>query len=281
MTRFTIAYATPDEAAAQRLAAALDEAGHELGEVAPGGVLVAVVSPGTADDPDLKAAVDNARALGASIVVAQLAPADLPLHFNGVPVVTVPGGKPTGRVVSALTKLDTSGQSLGARNLRWGIGIGLGLLVLFGFYTWAIAVFDIEAPAEDFERARTRIAATVNAIAQPFIPQSTEQAEAFETTLQSREISDELATVVIGTATQAAADGGFTPMPTGMIVLPNELSEVRQTATGSAIIRATQAAAGEDAEFEAIAATATQAAAEANADLETQLMTVTAAAQQD
>jgi hypothetical protein len=279
MTTFTIAYSDTDEAVARKLAGALADADVALGEIETGGMLLAVVSPLAVKDPDFNNTIARAVAIGADVVLLETTPTDLPEPLKDFTRISMDGNLSIEQLLSIAADKRQDGLSLTARNLRQGVGIGLGLLALFGFYTWAIVVFDIEAPAEEFERAYTRSAATVNAFAQPFIPQSTEQAEAFEITLQSRQISDELATVVVGTATQAAADGGFTPMPTGMIVAPVELSEVRQTATGGAILRATQTAGADELEFESIAATATQAAIEANAELEAGVLTVTAGAE--
>ena len=116
---------------------------------------------------------------------------------------------------------------------------------------------------------------TINAFAQEYMPRSTEQAENFEVTLEG--VGSDLATLVVQTATQAATEGGFTPQPTGLVI-ENELSEVRQTATGDALLRQRQTEQS-DLSDENIAATATSAAATANAELDAQNLTVTAASE--
>jgi hypothetical protein len=287
MTPITVVFAERDRTTAEAVARVLEDAQYTLAPLAADGVLLAVISPEGIQDADLLAQVEAAQDQRARVVLAQTAPVLLPPTLDHLTPVDLAGhgrGQALRAAISAAT--GAAGVPMRAltankrqQNLRWGLGVGVFLLVLFGFYTWAIAVFDIEAPTEDFERAYTRSAATVNAFAQPFIPRSTDEAINFETTLESREISDELATVVVGTATQAAADGGFTPIPTGQIVAPDELSVVRQTATGGAIIRTTETAQANDTDFDAMAATATQAAQEANALLQDQFATATAAAE--
>ncbi|MEO0562722.1 MAG: hypothetical protein AAF125_11455 [Chloroflexota bacterium] len=269
MNTLSIAYAPADERTAHRLAKDLTDSGYEIGTIAAGTVMVALMSPSAVTDAELLREIEAARSAGATVILLETATTDLPEALADLQPVSMTRGYrfavARGAVEAAFAGEPMPTSVIDNRNRRWGLAIGTGLAALFLVYTWAIVAFDIEAPIEEFEAAYTRSAATVNAFAQPFVPQSTEQAENFESTLESREISDELATVIVATATQAAADGGFTPIPTGMIVLPTELSIVRQTATGGAIIRATGTANASDAGFEAIAATATQAAIDAEA----------------
>jgi hypothetical protein len=275
-----IAYAAPDKALAERLASDLTAAGYPLGEITGQGVLIAVISPEGILDKDLNNTIQSALRKGTRLVLVESAPTELPPTLVGRSVISMANGHSFERVQAVLEGTSAKkGLSLKARNRRIGIIFGVALLALFGVYTWMIAVFDIEAPVEDFQRAYTHSAATVGMFAQPFVPRTTEEALNFETTLESREVSDELATVIVQTVTQAATIGGYTPIPTGLIIAPAELSVVRQTATGGAIIRATETAQAENDDFDAIAATATQAAVDADAQLQEQLLTVTAAAE--
>jgi hypothetical protein len=157
------------------------------------------------------------------------------------------------------------------------VGIGLFIAVWLGISMWAIVAYDVEAPTADFIRLYTRDAATIQVMVQQFVPQSTEQALNFETTLES--INYELATAVVQTATQISRDGYYTPIVTGEVIGQAPMSIVRQTATGGAIVRASATAQGLDSEQAIIAATATQAAITANEELQNQLLTVTAANQ--
>ncbi len=288
MTSITVVFAESDRAAAEDVAKALEAAGYDLSPLSQESVLLAVISPESITDADLLAQIHEAQDMRVPVVLAATQPTMLPPtlgHLTRVDLTSKGHDQALQTAIEQATVAEKTpmaalkpASDTRQRNLRWGIGFGVFLVALFGFYTWAIIEFDIEAPAEEFQRAYTHSAATVNAFAQPFIPRTTAEAENFETTLESREISDELATVVVGTATQAAAEGGFTPIPTGQIVAPVEQSIVRQTATGGAIIRATQTTLAEDAYFDAIPGTATQAAAEAEALLQEQFATGTAAA---
>ncbi len=267
MSKITIAYAAADEALAQRLARDLQANDYDLVPLSARATLIAVVS--ATQDSELTATIEQARALGSKMIVIQAAPgAQSPVGDASIVDMSM------GYDLSALEKV--LGADVRARNLRFGLWFGGGIFVLFLLYTVAIVMFDVEAPAEEFQRLYTRDAATVNAFAQEYIPRSTGQAAQFEATLENFPNRD-LATVVVATATQAAADGGFTPIPTGQVIAEPELSEVRQTATGGAVLRGTQTAQASLSDEE-IGATATSAAATANAELADQQLTVTAAA---
>lgn len=271
MTAITITYAPSDQTLAERLAADFDKLGYTLTDLQLADVLVAVISRNGLTDSDLNATITEALDRSVHIVLASADNASVPKLIDHLPSVDFSADYKLNSLKAAIDSAAASEKpplrvqtpTIQRRNRRNGIVLGVSLLLLFGVYTFLIARFDIEAPQEDFDRANTRIAATVNMIAQDFIPRSTEEAESFPLTLESRLVSDELATVVVATATQVAVDGGFTPIPTGLIVVTEPISEVRMTATGGAIIRATQTAAASDEEFEAIAATATQAAIDA------------------
>lgn len=273
MTTITIVYAADDRVLAERLAGDFEANGFTFGDVAAADVVVGVVSRDGLTDPSLNETLTAALDSGRHIVLATDGEVTLPTLFDHLQTVTFTNKdyrfNTLKTAVEALAASDApplkvQTPNVQARNRRAGIVAGVGLFALFLAYTFLIARFDIEAPQEDFDRANTRIAATVNMIAQPFIPRSTEEAEAFPQTLEARNVSDELATVLAATATQVGIDGGaFTPIPTGLIVVTEPISEVRMTATGGAIIRATQTAAVSDEEFERIAATATQAAIDA------------------
>ncbi len=279
MTSITIAYVASGRVIAEQIAADLERNGYKLGELKQAAVLVAVASSVALADDAYQADLASAHQAGARVVWVATEPVTPPPPIEQAAIVAWEGPSSLAEVRQVVAAHHPRSRAVvDRRNLRWGLLIGGGLVALFVFYTWAIVAFDIEAPADEFEQAYTRSAATVGAFAQPFLPQSTAEAENFEVTLQSRQVSDELATVIVQTATQAASEGGFVPLPTGMIIAPQELSIVRQTATGGAIIRATQTARAEDAAFESIAATATQAAATANAQLEAQQLTRTAPA---
>lgn len=295
----TIAYTNPDETTARQLADDLAKRGYPLGDLDASSVLILVVSPDNIEkDRALQNTIYQAVVHKRHFVVVETASIDLPSVMGKVlPIPYTPISAQTisfqegynlPAVIQAIETIadlpvpltsDARNTILRQRNRRFGLIFGGVILVLFVFYLWAIAVFDIEAPVEEFERAYTHSAATVGMFAQPFVPRTTLEAENFETTLRSRQISNELATVIVGTVTQAATEGGFTPIPTGLIINPAPISEVRQLATESAILRATQTAQGEQAVQENIAATATQAALDAASELESQLLTVTAAAE--
>lgn len=269
----TLAYDPADEPAALVLAQALEDRGFTFEQPNRSSVLVAQVSADGVANPTLKTALDGAISRQQPLVLVADTPLDLPPQLAQV----TPTPSDPEAVAGAIRRAARSG--INARNRRLGLVVGIGIFTLFLVYLWAIIVFDIEAPQEDFERAYTHVAATVGMIAQPFIPVSTEQAEAFESTLSGWQVSDELATVIVGTATEAAAQGGFTPMPTGLIIAPSPMSEVRQLATESAIERTTATVGAQDDEQEVLAATATQSALDAAETLSVEQLTVTAAAE--
>jgi hypothetical protein len=272
----TVAYAAVDKDTALRLANDLQAAGYTLAAPSPEGMLVAVISPAALDDNDLRTTLLSALSGQVPLVVVETEPTTLSDLIEHVEPVSFHDGYSFKRVQDAIQKARTpDDMSRGRRNLRFGIGFGVAILLLFVGYTFAIAIFDIEAPVEEFQELYTRDAATINAFAQAVMPRSTEQAANFELTLAG--INRDLSTVVVATATEAAARGGFTPQPTGQIIQTEELSEVRQTATGGAMLRGTQTAQADLSQAD-IAATATQAAAEAEAELREQQLTVTAAA---
>lgn len=273
-TSLTLVYSPQEESLARSLAASLQSSGYTFSTLDTADALLVVLSADALTDASVLNTVKEAQRLGVPAVAVSKAPLTLPAELSHLKPIVLKQGGVIVPVLDALRQLPARNrdvQVLKRNNQRLLLWFGVGMVLLFGFYTWAIAVFDIEAPVEDFERAYTRSAATVGAFAQPFVPQTTEQAENFEITLESRQISAELATVIVQTATQAHLDGGFTPIPTGFIIMTEELSVVRQTATGGAIIRATATAQGEDAQFEALAATATQAAVDANATLSVEI----------
>jgi hypothetical protein len=289
MTAITIAYAAPDRQLAERLANDLTAQGYQLTELSHDTVLVAVISPDGLKDDDLLNVLFDALDKSAHIVLVAPTKTPLPKELDHLPEIVFASGYKLRDVTRTIDAAVSSGSRPMAVltperrriNNRLGWIFGGGIFVLFLVYTVLIVLFDIEAPVEQFERAYTRSAATVGAFAQPFVPRTTEQAENFMITLESRLVSDELATVIVQTATQAAAEGGFTPIPTGYIVVTEPISEVRMTATGGAVIRATETAQAANDDFDAIAATATQAAVDANAELQQQMLTVTAAAESD
>ncbi|MEM6285415.1 MAG: hypothetical protein AAF787_24710 [Chloroflexota bacterium] len=287
MKTLTIAYAPPDEKIARRLAEDLQQNAFTFAEIGKNTVLVAVISPDGIKDADLQATIASALDAGANIVLIETKPTPLPAMIDHITPISLHSGYKLRAVLHEVERVaDDNAPSpmvvltpaLRRRNLRFGLIFGGSIFVLFALYTVAIALFDIEAPIEDFERLYTRDAATINAFAQEYIPVSSEQAANFQTTVEG--INRELATIVVATATQAAAEGGFTPQPTGQIIITEELSEVRQLATSGALERGLETAAAERGEQDDIAATATQAAATANAALEAQNQTVTAAAQE-
>ncbi len=277
----TIAYAAPDEATAKRLADDLHEAGYALGDLRPGGILVAVISGGALQDTDFNNTVLDALDGSNHMVLVQTAPIDkLPKLLDHLQPLDFFKGYDAKRVAAKIEALSRPGlppppRALTPRrramNQRNGWVVGVVAIGLFVIGLIAIITLDIESPPEEFEALYTRDAATIGAFAQPFIPRSTEEAANLPQTLQAFEVSDELATVIVMTATEAAARGGFTPVPTGLIIGTSSMSEVRQTATGAAIQT-------EGVSEDSIAATATAAAADAQATIDAQRMTVTAAA---
>ncbi|MFZ4816877.1 MAG: hypothetical protein ACOYL5_20240 [Phototrophicaceae bacterium] len=272
----TLAYSPVDEAAALALAQALQNRGVTFGALQADGVLLALTSPAALQDADWRKLTQTALEKNIPIVLAELNPTTLPAHLTAM--TRIPAGSVEG-VFNALSSAQ-SGVSATPRsgfNRRWGIGIGLFLVIWLGISMWAIVAYDIEAPTADFIRLYTRDAATIQVMVQQFVPQSTEQALHFETTLES--INYELATAVVQTATQISRDGYYTPIVTGEVIGQAPMSVVRQTATGGAIVRASATAQGLDSEQAIIAATATQAAITANEELQNQLLTVTAANQ--
>ena len=269
MTPITVVYAPQDKVVAEQIANDIEQAGYTFGSITANSTVVGVITADGITHDDLLTTLQQSLEAGARVILLKLAPVSLPDWLSDTIQIEAYAGYRFKQLQAALG----APRTLASRNRRWGIGLGIGLIILFGIYTWAIVVFDIEAPVEEFQRAYTHSAATVGAFAQPFVPRTTEEAENFETTLESRLISDELATVIVQTATRAGEIGGYTPVPTGLIIAPAELSVVRQTATGGAILRATETAAASNAEFESIAATATQAAIDAEA-----LLTATPAA---
>jgi hypothetical protein len=285
MAQITIVYAQPDEKTALRLAEDLTEKGYNFGELSPDSILVAVVSPEGLQDDNLREMLVRALDMNLPIIPVETEPTTLPDLIDHLEPVSFQDGYKLRNVTMAIERaIDPDAPppkrvltpALRDRNRRIGLIFGGLLVLLFLGYIVAIALFDIEAPQEEFQRLYTRDAATINAFAQEYIPRSTEQAAEFEATLADFP-NEDLATVVVQTATQAAAEGGFTPLPTGQIIAEPELSEARQTATGGAILRATETAEAGLSEAN-IMATATAAAATANAELDQQQMTVTAAA---
>lgn len=274
----TVAYGPADTNAAARLAEALQAHGYTLSPMQPGGFLLAVISPDGLADPDLLRTINAAQGQQIPVILVETQPTSLPDALASLRPIPMHDGTPTPDVLNTVDTA-TNAPAKRAQNLRAGLIVGAGIIVLFVLYTVAIVVFDIEAPQDDFERAYTRDAAIIGGIAGTFVPVSTDEAANFEITLESNQISAELATVVVGTATQAAVIGGVTPIPPAMMTFQPELSEVRQLATQGAIERAAQTAAASDAEQESIAATATQAAIDAAEQLNQQMMTVTAAAE--
>lgn len=272
MAQITIVYAQPDEKTALRLAQDLSDKGYAFGELSADSILIAVISQAGLQDDDLRAMLVRALDMNLPVIPVETEPTTLPDLIAHVASVSFHDGYDLRSVTAALERLNAA--SLSDRNRRLGLIFGGFLVLLFLAYTVAIVLFDIEAPQEEFQRLYTRDAATINAFAQEYIPRSTEQAAQFDATLADFP-NEELVTVVVQTATQAAAEGGFTPLPTGQIIGEPELSEVRRTATGGAILRATQTAGLPN---DAIMETATAAAATANAELANQQMTVTAAA---
>ena len=162
-------------------------------------------------------------------------------------------------------------------NARLGWAVGLIAVVLFGLYILAIVFYDIESPQAEFELLYTRDAATINYRAQTFIPRTTEDAELFEQRLADGVFGENMATIVVATATQIARDGGFTPIPEGLNIAPTPISEVRQLATDSALATLAITEQEQQAVID-IVQTATASALEGQATLESQLLTVTAAA---
>lgn len=162
-------------------------------------------------------------------------------------------------------------------NARLGWAVGLIAVVLFVLYILAIVFYDIESPQAEFELLYTRDAATINYMAQTFVPRTTEDAELFEQRLADGVFGENMATIVVATATQIARDGGFTPIPEGLNIAPTPISEVRQLATDSALATLAITEQAQQSVTD-IVQTATASALEGQATLESQLLTVTAAA---
>ncbi len=290
--QLTIVFADNDEDQAKALAQQLQDRGYTFAPLRPEGVLVAVVSPAGLKSMELRQMISEAFKLNSPVVLVETESSTLPQMARDLEPVRLTGSpNDVDKVIAAIEQAANEPDTLESStpkdapqpapentrnpNLRFGLIVGGGILLLFGLYTIAIALFDIEAPQEEFQELYTRDAMTINAFAQEYMPRSTEQAENFEVTLES--VGSDLATLVVQTATQAATEGGFTPQPTGLVI-ENELSEVRQTATGDALLRQRQTEQS-DLSDENIAATATSAAATANAELDAQNLTVTAASE--
>lgn len=285
----TIVYADTDQQPALQLAEALQERGYVFTPLTPNNVLIAVISPGGLQSMELRQMLDEAFRMNSGVVLAETQASTLPEMIRNADPVRLSGNtaQDVKAIIDAIKRakdpeepdaapLVPSSERTTNPNGRLGILIGLGILGLFGLYTVAIALFDIEAPQEEFEELYTRDAMTINAFAQEYIPLNTEQAESFEITLEG--VNDELATLVVATATQAATEGGFTPIATGLVIESSQ-SEARQTATGQALQGQRQTDQADISQDE-IALTATSAAATANAELNSLNQTVTAAADQ-
>ncbi len=213
----TVAYAAADEDTALRLANDLQDAGYTLAAPSPDGMLVAVVSPAALDDNELRSTIVNALDGEVPLVVVETAPTTLPDLVQHIERAQLHSGYSFQRVQDAIQRARTPDEITQAqRNVRFGVIFGVAIVLLFIGYTVAIAVFDIEAPVEEFQELYTRDAATVNAFAQELVPRSTAQAADFELTLEG--VNRDLSTVVVATVTEAAAQGGFTPQPTGQII---------------------------------------------------------------
>ncbi|MEL6272969.1 MAG: hypothetical protein AAFR22_24400, partial [Chloroflexota bacterium] len=176
MMKLTLTYAAADERTALRLAKDLEKNGYTFGDIGSDTVLIAVMSPDAVADNDVEKTLNTAIYMGAHIILVETAPTELPAKLQNLKPISFDNDYRLRDVIDAIhaaggeKPMVVLTPALRRRNLRFGLIFGGGILLLFALYTVAIAIFDIEAPIEDFERLYTRDAATINSFAQEYIP---------------------------------------------------------------------------------------------------------------
>lgn len=287
-----ITYAPLGEEFAKRLAQDLAHLGYTLSDIDSQTIVIALLTEDAPTTHDWVAVVDQALQQPTRLIFLIHKGMELPPEWataSSIQLASMRGYEyilldlqerlayMSNPPIEASYTHDDSPSKRQRANARLGWGVSLVALLLFGLYISAIVFYDIESPQAEFELLYTRDAATINYMAQTFIPRTTEDAQLFEQRLSEGIFGENMATIVVATATQIARDGGFTPIPEGLNIAPTPISEVRQLATDTALATL---ALTEQAQQEAIRIeqTATAAALDAQATLDNQLLTVTAVA---
>ena len=287
-----ITYAPQGEEYAKRLAQDLERLGYTLSDIDAHTIVIALLTEDAPTTPDWVAVVNQALQQPTQLIFLVHKGMELPPEWataSSIQLAAMRGyeyvlldlqerlGYMSNPPVETPHTHDDSPIKRQRANARLGWGVALVAVILFGLYISAIVFFDIESPQEEFELLYTRDAATINYMAQTFVPRTTEDAQLFEQRLSEGVFGENMATIVVATATQIARDGGFTPIPEGLNIAPTPISEVRQLATDTALatLELTEQAQQEAIRIEQ---TATAAAVEAQATLDNQLLTVTAVA---
>lgn len=193
-------YTGQDAAVAERLGAQLRAAGYEVsdGMVGRGDVALVLLSPASAADSAVQAAINQALDASVHLVPVEVKPVEPPpliAHLGAVDVndfdsirawVDTELSPEAGLAMRALT------PKARRANRTSGLVLGAVALAVFIVGLIAVGVFHLQAPVEEYNNIDTMAAATRDILAAPqlkiysqFLPQSTEQAANYLPTLMA------------------------------------------------------------------------------------------------
>lgn len=219
MDTISILHAPTEAALAERIRDDLRAEGRYtvIDRVQPGAnaIVIALLSPAALNDPAFMDGLYEALDASQWVLPVRAQPVDVPHEIDHLPVVDVTDGYDYAVLRGQINTIEESPGRYPVRvrtpkvrrsNRRTGIVLAALVLAMFVFSTWAIIMFDIEAPREEFEAEDTALAQTRDvlitetmAYLSTFQPRSTEAAEAFPATVDA--VSTRVQPFFAGTAT--------------------------------------------------------------------------------
>jgi hypothetical protein len=178
--------------------------GVQLAEsVQPGrdNVLVAVLSPAALADASVEAAIYDALDAGQHIIPVLAGAVELPKHINHFAPLNFSENDDFAPLRGRLEAIQSGTVGRPPKvltprarqaNRRTGVWMVALVLVMFVVSVWAIITFDIESPADEYERVDTEAALTRDYLIEPtmafygtLLPRSTPDAENFAPTVEA------------------------------------------------------------------------------------------------
>jgi hypothetical protein len=217
----SLIYSRHDEAAANALRERLTTAGYTIGSVSPKreDPVIVLLSPTALNDQDAQNALFSALDVGHHIIPVTTEPMTLPKYIDHLTPVDRTHFEALRAAIEAAQQPD-AGLSLKVltpstrrSNTRAGLVVGLIAFGMFIVGVIGIAVFNIEAPLEEYNLVDTEVAQTRDILIAPtlegylrYLPGSLEQAAEYPATVQA--VPTRIRPFVAATATAVAIDQG-------------------------------------------------------------------------
>lgn len=183
---------------------------RDLGQQAPGGTLIVIVTADAAANPAIRQAIDAAQDANRPIVSVLAEQAAPPRAIEHLPPLDFSAGYDPAALATALDTVSAFHMKVLTPRTRRAnqqfalIFVGLALL-MFAAGIVLVGVYGVQAPAREYAYVETEIILTRNYFVDQALPRTTEEALNFPATVEAARPS--LVPVLVATATAVAGGG--------------------------------------------------------------------------